>query len=84
MKKTIVLLAISFAFLHCSSNNTIETSSSTNIHGKRFECEEPRPEACTFYYEPVCAKPINETFSNGCFACMNEEVEFYVLGECKK
>ena len=84
MKKTIVLLAISFAFLHCSSNNTIKPNSSTNTHGKRVKCKDPRPEICPTIYEPVCGKPINETFSNGCFACMNEEVKFYIIGECKK
>lgn len=50
--------------------------------------------ACIQLYDPVCAKvniqcittpcdPINQTFSNSCFACMNSLVESYIKGECK-
>jgi len=38
---------------------------------------------CTQVYEPVCGLPIKETFSNGCTACLNEVVEYYVEGECQ-
>lgn len=50
-------------------------------------------DACIELYQPVCASvqvecitapcdPVQETFSNSCFACMNERVVSYVDGEC--
>ena len=55
-------------------------------------CEEfKEANICTEQYEPVCVRiisedgnPIWETFSNNCFACIEEGVVFgYVNGECK-
>ena len=51
-------------------------------------------DACIEIYDPVCGfvqvecvtepcNPIPETFSNSCFACMNERVIYYVEGECQ-
>jgi len=56
-------------------------------------CEDPRPEACTLEYAPVCATvnvqcvtepcyPVLETFGNGCSACGNQLVSSYIEGEC--
>ena len=50
-------------------------------------------EACIEIYDPVCASvrvecvtepcdPINQTYSNSCFACQNSRVESFVKGEC--
>lgn len=50
-------------------------------------------DACLDVYEPVCADvsvvcvaapcdPVKQTFSNGCYACMNDRVESYVDGTC--
>jgi hypothetical protein len=50
-------------------------------------------DACIEIYQPVCASvqvecvtqpctAVVETFSNSCFACMNERVDLYVVGEC--
>jgi hypothetical protein len=39
-------------------------------------------DACIAIYQPVCGKPINQTFSNSCFACINENVIYYTEGEC--
>ncbi|MFA5764210.1 MAG: hypothetical protein WC915_05380 [archaeon] len=55
--------------------------------------EEMNAEACIEIYDPVCANvqiecittpcdPIKETFSNSCFACMNDRVFSYEKGEC--
>jgi hypothetical protein len=60
------------------------------------ECQDPRPEVCTFQYEPVCGLvdtgkrcvttpcPASEwqTFSNGCTACSNPDVMGYREGAC--
>ena len=49
-------------------------------------------DACITLYEPVCgyfnqeikcvSSPCAQTYSNSCFACLDEKVEFYVNGEC--
>ena len=45
--------------------------------------EQKNVEVCIEIYQPVCAYPLNETFSNSCFACMGEQVEYYIQGECQ-
>lgn len=48
-------------------------------------CEEPRPEACTRDYRPVCGTHGDGspgTYSNGCVACANAEVVAWVEGAC--
>jgi len=37
---------------------------------------------CMTLYDPVCGYPIKETFSNSCFACQNQEVVYWIQGEC--
>ena len=63
-----------------------------------FECKIPRPEVCTFQYQPVCASkdtgvrcfkapcPATEmiTYGSACSACADERVFGYIDGECKK
>lgn len=39
-------------------------------------------DVCFQIYDPVCANPINQTFSNPCMACRNSLVESYTRGEC--
>jgi hypothetical protein len=49
-------------------------------------CPEPRPEVCTMQYEPVCAAlkdGNNQTYSNGCSACIDKRVVGYNSGECR-
>lgn len=49
------------------------------------DCEDPRPQACTREYRPVCGQDVNgnsETYSTGCTACSNEEVISYTEGAC--
>ncbi|MCW8195029.1 hypothetical protein F6455_09545 [Proteobacteria bacterium 005FR1] len=60
------------------------------------ECQDPRPEVCTFQYAPVCGLvdtgtrcvttpcPASEwrTFSNGCSACSSPDVIGYREGAC--
>jgi hypothetical protein len=59
-------------------------------------CKDPRPEACTAHYDPVCATrdtgircvttpcPSTElkTMGNACSACSDPKVYSYVKGEC--
>lgn len=48
--------------------------------------EQRNAEACIEIYQPVCGFSSSDekikTFSNSCFACMNENVEYYTEGEC--
>lgn len=37
---------------------------------------------CMTLYEPVCGYPIQENFSNSCFACQNQEIVYWIQGEC--
>ena len=47
-------------------------------------CPDPRPEACTMNYNPVCAAIGDDvqTFSNGCSACSDKKVKGFYLGAC--
>lgn len=61
-------------------------------------CSDPRPQACTREYRPVCAErdngvrcvtaPCNsterKTYSNGCTACSDPLVYSHVPGACAK
>lgn len=63
--------------------------------GERFNCsgESRKAEACIEIYQPVCGWndpekircikfPCANTYSNSCFACMDENVLYYTEGEC--
>jgi len=51
---------------------------------KATECEPENrnADACIEIYQPVCGMPINQTFSNSCFACIDESVMYHIGGEC--
>jgi hypothetical protein len=49
------------------------------------DCEDPRPEACTREYMPVCGQNENgtsATYGNDCTACSDETVLSYTEGAC--
>ena len=48
-------------------------------------CQEPRPEACTMHYDPVCGDLEGggrKTYSNACVACSDSAVMVYSEGAC--
>lgn len=66
-----------------------------DISDRVFTCSEDQKNAdvCIEIYQPVCGvvnvqcitepcDPVEETFSNSCFACSNSLVESYTEGEC--
>jgi hypothetical protein len=77
--------------LHCNSDFEVIGSNINSIE----EClpEQRGADACIEIYQPVCGSvdvecfaapcnPVNETFSNSCFACSNPLVSGYTVGEC--
>jgi hypothetical protein len=50
-----------------------------------YACTEESREGdfCITLYEPVCGYPLELDFSNNCFACLNERIEYYIEGECE-
>ena len=45
--------------------------------------EQRNVDVCIEIYEPVCGYPVEQTFSNSCFACMDETVEYWTHGTCE-
>ena len=56
-------------------------------------CPQQQAEFCTEIYQPVCGwfdpdkiqcikYPCAQTFSNSCYACRSERVEYWTEGEC--
>ncbi len=73
-----------------------ETSTAQTSSTPLIACQNPRPEICTFEYNPVCGQrdtgircvttpcPSTEwqTFGNACTACGDPAVAGYYPGEC--
>jgi len=76
----ILTLILSFVFLALK----IKQKQSINDESGRKYCtaSSRNAEVCIEIYEPVCGFPFERTYSNSCFACMDEIVEYYVFGEC--
>jgi hypothetical protein len=56
-----------------------------HVSGKNFCTAESRNvDACITLYQPVCGftRSSHETFTNGCFACMDPSVIYWTEGEC--
>ena len=77
MKKSTIILGALF-LLGC--NNTTTPSPSQN--SIKHYCKE-RPQVCPMHYMPVCGYPTHKIYSNGCFACSDKNVSYYVAGKCK-
>lgn len=50
---------------------------------ENFCLNEQTDNLCMNLYEPVCGYPIEETFTNSCFACKNQEIVYWMDGECE-
>ena len=63
------------------------SSSKANDKLKWTTCLNPRPEVCTQDSRPVCAKLEDggvKSYSNGCSACADPNVNRYRKGACEK
>ena len=89
------IIAILFLiFLIIAIIPIINFSNKSDLEGRIYCVDEQRNvEACVEVYSPVCGyvqiecittpcNPIEENFSNSCFACQNERVLYYIEGEC--
>ena len=61
----------------CTHNNQTFTEIIEN-----FCSNKETGEICMTLHDPVCGHPLKETFSNSCFACQNQEVVYWIQGEC--
>ncbi len=78
--KLIISVSIVLFVVGCSGD---VASSMTDDFGKtKIYCKNPRPQICTMNYAPVCGKPTNKTYSNGCSACQDSNVFYYIRGRC--
>jgi hypothetical protein len=62
------------------------TGSVGTVEGERYVCVDPRPEACTMDYNPVCATLADgtvATYPNGCGACSDAAVVSHRPGACE-
>lgn len=67
----------------CAKSPT-EAEQSENRSGY-MACTEPRPEACTMQYDPICGEMTDgrsKTYANACSACSDRRVIGYTIGAC--
>jgi hypothetical protein len=67
----------------CDSNNSIKNYC-TPEQKKAQICPEYYSATCGWFNSSIkCIKyPCAQTFSNSCFACADDKVEYYTIGEC--
>ena len=89
MKKRIkvMIVMLSLLLILVISIIIISLTKKPTENGTEFCTEESRNvDVCIEIYQPVCGYDSNgnkiQTYSNSCFACMNEEVKYYIDGQC--
>lgn len=85
MKYNLLMLIIMImtGVIGCQSLTDPEVVENT-VQENRIACPELRSPMCTKEYNPVCATLINggrSTYSNGCSACANQNVQSWVVGK---
>ena len=84
MRKGIAIFAVT-AVCAVTAAGCAKSPASADIRAGFVVCTEPRPEACTMQYDPVCAEMTDgrsKTYSNACSACSDPLVSGYVTGAC--
>ena len=80
--KGLIYISVVLFIAGCGGGNI--ASSMIDDFGKtKIYCKSPRPQICTMQYAPVCGKPTNKTYSNGCFACKDTNVLYFTRGKCE-
>ena len=54
----------------------------SEVIGNKCKPEDREVDTCRTVYDPVCGMPINKTFNNSYFACLDTAVIYYLKGEC--
>ena len=68
-------------------SGTMKFSLSEHAGQAFIPCKDPRPEACTMEYDPVCGRKKDQstaTYGNACEACADPIVLEYIPGECRE
>lgn len=76
----------------CGCQIVSEESTDENLAKNYCSPDSKKSQFCTQIYNPVCGwngpeiqcikYPCAKTYSNSCFACINEDVEYWTAGEC--
>jgi len=88
----LALLLIGIALYMINKNQNIHSAQNNFTNCKE---SQRNAEACIEIYAPVCGyvqvecikapcNPVQETFSNSCFACSNSRVLYYSEGVCNE
>ncbi len=83
-----ILLLVSLSLLSIACATTGDETNKKEYEPGELDlilCEEPRPQACTREYNPVCATLKDggtRTGSTGCTSCSDPEVVGYKMGAC--
>lgn len=74
---TLSVLGLLIAISACATQRDIPATA--------VQCEEPRAPICTREYRPVCGVTETgelKTYGNGCSACAEQSVAYYLSGDC--
>jgi len=84
MFRYLLIINALFLLLGCNTkkDTIIDLTKTTKIDSEKYFCKEKRSKICPMIYLPVCGKPTNKTYSNGCIACSDNKVQYYVKGKC--
>jgi hypothetical protein len=81
MKRNLLIASISLLLGACASGSPDKEMA---VVGATV-CKDPRPQVCTMDYTPVCATLVDgsvKTYSNGCGACSDANVNSWVADAC--
>ncbi len=97
LKKTIIFFVVSLSVLTLIIFALEFFRASTDSETEKTLCldSQRNAENCIQFYSPVCGwndpekiqcikYPCAQTYSNSCFACSDENVQFWTEGECPK
>ena len=89
LKETLVIALCLILFpsspLLAGANHSM-ADANADLTKEMVACTEPRPQVCSQDYRPVCAVMQGgsfKTYSNGCSACSDPEVNSYREGACE-
>jgi len=87
MQRSSVILLLATLILSTGTGCSLNPGRSGESPGVSpwIQCREPRPEVCTFEYDPVCGRLGNggfKTYGNACTACADTEAVEYRPGTC--